>query len=101
MNSVPGVTDNTEASRFELTSDGQLAELVYRHRANRLVLVHTEVPPAIGGQGVGGQLVEAALRRAAADGLTIVPLCSFARSWLQHHPDAASTVTTDWGSPAS
>jgi predicted GNAT family acetyltransferase len=101
MNNVPAVTDNAEASRFELTSDGQLAELAYRRRADRLVLVHTEVPQAMGGQGVGGQLVEAALRRAAAEGLTVVPLCSFARSWLERHPDAAAAVVIDWGSAAS
>jgi hypothetical protein len=26
-----------------------------------------------------------------------VPLCPFARSWLQRHPDSASRVTVDWG----
>ena len=38
------VTDNTDASRFELRADGWLAELAYRPRGDRLVLAHTEVP---------------------------------------------------------
>ena len=91
--------DNQGESRFELRDDGHLAELVYRRRADRLVLVHTEVPEELGGRGIGGLLVQAALDRAVAEGLTIVPLCPFARSWLERHPDAASTVTVDWGPP--
>jgi uncharacterized protein len=98
MTGAAQVTDNREASRFEVTENGSLAELIYRRRADRLVLVHTEVPKALGGRGIGGQLVQAALRRAAADGLTVVPLCPFASSWLERHPDEAAMVTIDWGS---
>jgi predicted GNAT family acetyltransferase len=99
MTDAPHVTDNTDASRFELALDGQLAELTYRRRANRLVLVHTGVPDALGARGIGGQLVSAAVERAAAEGLTVVPLCAYARSWLERHPDTAAKVTIDWGGP--
>lgn len=99
MNDAERVNDNEDESRFELTVDGQFAELVYRWRADRLVLVHTEVPEALGGRGIGGVLVRAAVDRAASEGLTIVPLCPFARTWLERHPDAAATVTVDWGPP--
>jgi uncharacterized protein len=97
MTDAPRVTDNADASRFELALDGHLAELTYRRRADRLVLVHTGVPDALSGRGIGGQLVCAAVARAAAGGLTVVPLCSFARTWLERHPDTAATVTIDWG----
>lgn len=97
MSESPVVTDNAGASRFEATVDGQVAELVYRRRADRLVLVHTGVPEALGGHGLGGRLVQAAVERAAAEHLTVVPLCSFARSWLEHHPEEAARVTIDWG----
>ena len=99
MNDAERVTDNQDESRFEVTIDGALAELVYRRRADRLVLVHTEVPDSLGGRGVGGLLVRAAVDRAARDGLTIVPLCPFARSWLERHPDVASDASVDWGPP--
>ena len=92
------VIDNTDASRFELRTDGWLAELIYRIRGDRLVLVHTEVPVALEGRGIGGRLVTAAADRAARDGLTLVPLCPFARGWLERHPDAASKVVIEWGS---
>lgn len=95
----PQVTDNADASRFELIVDGQLAELVYRRRADRLILVHTGVPEALEGHGLGGLLVSAAVERAAAEGLTVVPLCSFAQAWLERHPAAAGRVRIDWGPP--
>ncbi len=90
------VVDNQAAGRFELHAGGELAELVYRKNGNRLVLVHTEVPEDLGGRGIGGQLVQAAVANAVASGMTVVPLCPYARSWLQRHPDEAAKVTIDW-----
>jgi predicted GNAT family acetyltransferase len=91
------VTDNQAGSRLEFRADGFLAELRYRRNGRRLVLIHTEVPPELEGRGIGGRLVSAAVDRAAQDAMTIVPLCPFARSWLQRHADAANRVTIDWG----
>jgi uncharacterized protein len=92
------VIDNTDASRFELRADGRVAELIYRIRGDRLVLVHTEVPVELEGRGIGGKLVTAAVDRAAREGLTLAPLCPFARDWLERHPEAASKAVIDWGS---
>jgi uncharacterized protein len=92
------VIDNTDASRFELRADGWLAELAYRVRGDRLVLAHTEVPLELEGRGMGGRLVTAAVDRAAHEGLTVVPLCPFARGWLERHPEAASRAVIDWDS---
>jgi predicted GNAT family acetyltransferase len=96
MSDTPQISDNTQDSRFEVTVDGHVAELRYRRRADRLVLIHTGVPDALEGRGLGGQLVRAAVSQAAAEGLTVVPICSYARAWLQRHPDVAGTVTIDW-----
>jgi uncharacterized protein len=90
------VVDNPGESRFEFRSDGWLSELDYHRRGHRLVLIHTEVPIQLEGQGIGGRLVTAAIDLAAREGLTLVPLCPFARSWLERHPDQASRVTIDW-----
>jgi predicted GNAT family acetyltransferase len=86
------VVDNPAASRFELTIDGQTAELVYQLDAPVLELVHTGVPDALEGEGIGGRLVRAALEVAERDGLTIVPTCPFARAWLRRHPGEAARV---------
>jgi predicted GNAT family acetyltransferase len=90
------VIDNVAEERFELTEDGHLAELVYHVHGDRLTLIHTEVPDELGGRGLGGVLVQAALARAARDHLTIVPSCPFARGWLEKHRDAIGDVTIDW-----
>jgi predicted GNAT family acetyltransferase len=90
------VTDNQGGSQLEIRADEQLAKLVYRTRAGRLILVHTEVPEALGGRGLGGELVRAAIGKAGDEGMTLVPLCPFARSWLERHPDEAATVPIDW-----
>jgi predicted GNAT family acetyltransferase len=75
------VTDNQAESRFEL----------------RVELIHTEVPEELEGHGLGGALVTAAMDRAAREGMTVVPLCPFARGWLQRHPDIAGRAAIDWG----
>ena len=41
-------------------------------------------------------LVAAAVDRAEAEGLTLVPRCPFARDWLEHHPEAVERVAVDW-----
>jgi predicted GNAT family acetyltransferase len=94
----PLVRDDPGQSRLVFEEDGAEAELVYRRRGNRLILVHTGVPEKLGSRGIGGRLVMAALERAAAEGLTVVPLCPYARKWIKDHPDAARGVTVDWQS---
>lgn len=86
------IVDNPTAGRFEHRDGLHLAELVYRVEGERLVLVHTGVPDELGGQGVGGELVRAAVGKARAEGLVIDPQCPFARRWLQRHPDAHGGV---------
>jgi uncharacterized protein len=97
MSDAPPVTDNQAESRFELWVDGRLAELPYRRNGKRLVLIHTEVPVELEGRGLGGALVTAAVDRAAREGMTVVPLCPFARDWLQRHPETAAKAAIDWG----
>ena len=95
----PAVCDDRDQGRFLVERDGAVAELVYETEPGRLIVVHTGVPEVLGGRGVGGQLVRAAVVRAAAEGLTVVPWCPFARRWLADHPDVTATVTIDWATP--
>ncbi len=90
------VTDRPELGRFELVVDGHRAELVYRVEDDALLLIHTEVPAELGGRGIGGRLVRAALDRSVREGLTVVPWCPFARSWLRGHPEEIGQAIIDW-----
>lgn len=78
-----GVSDAPERSRFEITIDGLTAFLQYRTHDDTLVLVHTEVPKALGGRGIGGQLVDFAVESAKAKGQRVSALCPFAKKHLE------------------
>ena len=69
------VVRNEAESRYEVSVDGSLAQLVYREVGDRLALVHTEVPDELGGQGLGGELARYALDDAMTRNLTVVPYC--------------------------
>ena len=57
------VEDDRAQGRLLVERDGLTARLEYRLEGDRLILVHTEVPDAFEGQGVGSALVRARPRR--------------------------------------
>ena len=89
MTSAPplSIVHNAGAQRFEAHVDGAFARCDYRRVGNVLQLHHTEVPVALEGQGIAGQLVKAALEYARAEGLRVAPYCSYVRSYLKRHPE--------------
>jgi uncharacterized protein len=84
---MPDVIDNLDTSRFELTTDGQTAFLLYRKTPETLELIHTEVPEALRGRHLGDALVEYALDKAHAWNLRVVAICPFARAYLRKRRD--------------
>jgi uncharacterized protein len=93
------VRDDAAHGRLVVEQDGESAELLYRAEPGRITLVHTEVPDALEGRGIGSALVRAAVARARADGSTLRPWCEFARDWIAEHPDAVEGITIDWTPP--
>jgi uncharacterized protein len=87
-----GVTDNAEQSRFELPVDGGTAVLQYMERNGALYLTHTEVPPELAGQGIGGRIVKHALDQAKGRGMKVAPWCPFVRAYIDRHPEYESLV---------
>jgi len=87
------IADNAAKSRFEATVDGETALLVYRLAGDTLTLLHTEVPAALAGRGLGGELARAALDSARARSLKVVPTCPFVRAYIARHPEYADLVT--------
>ena len=81
------VRHNEAAARYELdTAHGQ-AIAVYRQQGESRVFTHTEVPPELQGQGVGGALARGALDAARAEGAEVIPLCPFIASYIRRHPE--------------
>lgn len=90
------IADRPEQNRFMGEEDGHVAQLVYEVRGDRLALTHTRVDEELGGRGLGGALVRAAVERAERTGETLVPECPFTASWLRRHADVAERVAIDW-----
>lgn len=88
------VVENDTAGRFELAFPGGQAFAVYRRDGDRLIVTHTEVPPAFNGQGIGSQLVRGLFEQARASGRRVVPACSFVASWARRHPEFADVLTS-------
>lgn len=87
MSSRVAVRHNPQARRFEAALEEGLARCDYRMLDGVMHLVHTEVPPALEGRGVGAALVRAALDHASAEGLRVRPMCSFVSAYLARHPE--------------
>jgi len=84
-NNELSVEDNTTKHRYEVHAEGQVAVLEYRRQDERILLIHTEVPPALGGHGIAGMLARAALDAARANGVEVVPLCTYVAAYIRRH----------------
>lgn len=89
----PEVRNNEAESRFEVSSLEGLAELRYKTLRNgTLVLVHTDVPPAMAGRGIAGRLARAALELARARGVQVVVTCPYVTTFIKRHPEYEDLV---------
>lgn len=85
---MPGdLRDNTTLQRFELDVDGHIAFVHYRVEPGTITLVHTEVPPALGGRGVGSTLARKVLEEVRALGLKVVVKCPFIAAFMGKHSE--------------
>jgi predicted GNAT family acetyltransferase len=83
------VRDNHEASRFEIGTERGVAFLSYIRKPGEMVLVHTEVPQSLRGQGLAGRLAEVALETARREARRITAQCPFVRKYMAEHPAGA------------
>lgn len=86
------VRDNPARHRFELDVDGDIAFANYRRDGEVLTIMHTEVPKRLEGRGVGSKLVAGVLDIARAEGLKVVPRCSFVAAYIKRHPEHADLL---------
>lgn len=74
--------------RYRLVVDGVEAEMTYSRAGDRMIIIdHTEVPLALRGRKVGERLVRQAVEDARRDGISIIPLCPFAKAQIERHPE--------------
>ena len=92
--SEPKITreDGPTKGRYVARVDGidAEAELVYRHAGPKLIIaVHTEVPDAFRGRGLGRLLATRMVEDARKEGGKIVAQCTFVKAERQKHPEWA------------
>lgn len=79
--------DDEARERFELDVEGHTAFVTYRKSSGAITLVHTEVPPELGGKGVGSKLAGATLDAVRAQGRQLTVECDFIRSFMSKRPE--------------
>jgi uncharacterized protein len=68
--------------------DEVAAEMVYHTTSdNKMIIEHTEVSDELRGKNIGIELVHAGVEYARHHGMTIIPLCTFAKGVLDKKPE--------------
>jgi uncharacterized protein len=86
------IVHNEAASRFEARIEGWLCRCDYYLTDGVMQIVHTEVAPALEGQGIAAALVQAALDHAQRHGFRVRPRCSYVRAYMQRHPETQALL---------
>ncbi len=93
MTATTTVVDRTDASRYEILSDGELAGyLDYRHESDHVVLVYLEMIPAFEGRGLAFALAQGVFADLRARGAMVDPQCPFMARWIAKHPEYADLM---------
>lgn len=78
---------------FAVDENGTLlAEVTFPQQDGVAVINHTFVDGSLRGQGVAGQLLQAAADTLRREGRKARPTCSYAVHWFQTHPEAADLL---------
>ena len=73
------IITNTEIQLWE--GDELLGKIVFELSRNHLTILHTYAYQS--GRGIGTQLMHEATQWAQQQGYTIIPICSFAKKYLE------------------
>jgi predicted GNAT family acetyltransferase len=93
------IIDNPDQQRFEIRVSDDLAGFVqYRRRPGLIAFIHTEIDTRFEGQGLGSQLIAAALDTARAEGIAVLPFCPFVNGFISRHPEYVPLVPEEFRS---
>ncbi|MGB8538167.1 MAG: GNAT family N-acetyltransferase [Acidobacteriaceae bacterium] len=80
-------------SRFELEEEGETAYLEFElDKAGWITLWHTEVPQALRGRGLAGELAKTALEYARDHNLKVDVICPSVAGYLAKNPEFQGLV---------
>jgi predicted GNAT family acetyltransferase len=82
------IVNNKKQFRFEvLLPDGEYLTMEYRWLKGSMVLMHTVVPAAARGTGMGSAFVQQVLEHARSHNLKIIVYCPFVAKYMTEHPE--------------
>lgn len=93
------VERNNERSSYVIEVGG--VEAGYAHFIQgdgEITFDHTHVDPAFAGQGLAGELVEAAVTDATSRGSRIIPVCTYVQGWVRAHEVPGAVILWPEGS---
>jgi len=80
------------AQQLTASVEGRQSLLQYRLDGDVMTIVHTEVPAELAGHGIAADLMSSALEMARSRGWRVRLACSYARAFLQKHPEYADLL---------
>jgi uncharacterized protein len=86
------IVNNKARHRFELAVEGHIAATYYQIANGVITFVHTEVPPELGGKGIGSKLIKSALDQVRSEGLKVVAQCPFVKACIDKHGEYADLL---------
>jgi uncharacterized protein len=93
------IVDNPDASRYEARLGDRVVGISeYELGEHRITFVHTEVDPAVEGQGIGSKLARGALADVRSRGLAVTATCPFISAFLRRHRSDYADIVADSGS---
>lgn len=78
--------------RFELERNGHVAFLEYNLAGKVLQLIHTEVPEALRGTGLGAELARTAFEWAREHQMKVDVICPYVAAYVRKHPEQDDLV---------
>ena len=84
--------DNPARHRYEMPVDGETAYVTYARRGDHITLIHTEVPAALGGRGIGSALARSVLDDIRRRGLRVTAECEFIAGFIERNPGYADLL---------
>ena len=90
------IEHNANDERYEIYVDDELAGFTEaRVLGDTVLMPHTLVLEKFSGQGLGGELVGAALDDIRSSGRSVRPTCTYVRGYIAKHPEYADLLAPE------
>ncbi len=87
---------NNEANmQFEYREGDTLASLEYRYYKDNLAMMHTVVPPSLGGKGIASALAAFAFDYASKKNKKVMVYCPFVAQYVKKHPELNNQIVSN------